>query len=58
VKIFEDDILKDPKGLGCDGKEEFVFDKIIEKMVIFIRLKLLQKQQVNIPGKEISEQKK
>ncbi|HHV29323.1 CsxC family protein [Acetivibrio mesophilus] len=58
VKIFEDDILKDPKGLGCDGKEEFIFDKIIEKMVIFVRLKLLQKQQVNIPGKEISDHKK
>lgn len=51
VKIFEDDILKDPTNLGCNNKGEFTFDKIIEKMVIFVRLKLLQKQQVNI-GKD------
>lgn len=49
VKIFEDDILKDKVECGC--KDVFTFDKIIEKMVIFVRLKLLQKQQVNIPGK-------
>lgn len=55
VKIFEDDILKDPKKLGCDNKGEYIFDQIIEKMVIFIRLKLLQKQQVNIPGKDICD---
>jgi len=49
VKIFEDDILKDK--IDCGSKDTFTFDKIIEKMVIFVRLKLLQKQQVNIPGK-------
>ena len=49
VKIFEDDILKDKVECGC--KDVFTFDKIIEKMVILVRLKLLQKQQVNIPGK-------
>lgn len=52
VKIFEDDILEDPKHIGCSKKIENSFDKIIEKMVIFIRLKLLQNQQVNIPGKD------
>lgn len=52
AKIFEDDILKDPKFYGCDYKGEVSFNKIVEKMVIFVRLKLLQKQQVNIPGKD------
>lgn len=35
----------------CDGKDfngKFVFNKIVEKMVINVRLKLLQKQQVSI----------
>ncbi len=50
VKIFEDDIHKDPKPLIHEFPVERTFEKIIEKMVILIRLKLLQKQQVNIPG--------
>lgn len=52
VKIFEDDLLKDKMQYGCDKKDEYTFDKIIEKMVIYVRLKLLQKQQVNILGKD------
>lgn len=57
VKIFEDDLLKDKIDSGC--KDIFTFDKIIEKMVILVRLKLLQKQQVNIPGKgEYDDDKK
>lgn len=52
VKIFEDDLLKDKTECGCDKKDEYIFDKVIEKMVIYVRLKLLQKQQVNIPGKD------
>lgn len=52
VKIFEDDILKDRAKYDCYKKDEYTFDKVIEKMVIYVRLKLLQKQQVNIPGKD------
>jgi len=52
VKIFEDDILKDKVDFDCDKKDDYTFDKVIEKMVISVRLKLLQKQQVKIPGKD------
>lgn len=48
AKIFEDDILKDHKSFGCEHSSDFIFDKIVEKMVILIRLKVLQKQQVRI----------
>lgn len=50
VKIFEDDIYKNPEHLGHGFHNEYIFDKIIEKMVILVRLKLLQNQQVNVPG--------
>lgn len=51
VKIFEDDIHDGSKPLDCKLPSERTFDKITEKMVILIRVKLLQKQQVNIPGR-------
>ena len=46
--IVEADIHKNPKSLGCDNPEEQIFNKITEKMVLAITIKLLQKQQVNI----------
>lgn len=49
--IFESDIVKDPKPLLCKHGREHIFDKIIEKMVIYVKIKLLQNQQVNIPGR-------
>jgi len=49
VKIFEEDIHKNPHSLGCEFPVEHVFDSFVEKMVLFIRLKLLQKQQVHVP---------
>lgn len=49
VKIFEEDIRREPVPLGCDFPTEQVFEKFVEKMVIFVKIKLLQKQQVNIP---------
>jgi hypothetical protein len=51
VKIFEDDIHDGSKPISCDFPTERTFDKLTEKMVILVRIKLLQKQQVNIPGK-------
>jgi len=51
VRIYEDDLQKDPKPFGCGFPTENTFDCIVEKMVILVRLKLLQNQQVNIPGK-------
>ncbi len=50
VRIYEDDIQKNPKEMGCKFPHEYTFDSIIEKMVILVRLKLLQKQQVSIPA--------
>lgn len=50
VKIFEDDIHKGSKCFEDSLQNERTFDSIIEKMVIYIRLKLLQLQQVSIPG--------
>lgn len=49
-KFFEDNVTKGHKVSECECERDFVFDEIVEKMVIFIRLKILQKQQVNIPG--------
>ncbi len=48
AKIFEDDVPKDQKPFGCECRNDFIFDKIEEKMVVLIRLKILQKQQVRI----------
>jgi len=49
VKIIEEDIRHNAMPIGCKYPNEQVFKNFIEKMVIFIKLKLLQKQQVNIP---------
>lgn len=51
VKFFEDDIHENPKPVSCGFPTEWTFDCITEKMVVLIRLKLLQNQQVNIPDK-------
>ncbi len=51
AKIFEDDVVKERKPFECEcNNEDFIFDEIVEKMVIFVRLKILQKQQVHISG--------
>lgn len=52
ANIYEDDIIMDPKSMGCGYGDQYTFDKIVEKMVIFVRLKLLQHQQVSISGKD------
>lgn len=49
VKIFETDIKKNPVSLYGNYSTERVFKKITEKMVVYVKLKLLQKQQVKIP---------
>jgi hypothetical protein len=49
VKIFEADIKKNTIPLRGDFQTELIFKQITEKMVVFVRLKLLQKQQVKIP---------
>ena len=49
VRIIEDDLQRDP--IGCHNPADIqVYDRIIEKMVIYINVKVLQLQQVNIPG--------
>lgn len=58
VKIFEDDIHKNTKPLGCKFPHEQIFDGLIEKMVILVKLKLLQKQQVHVPGYDYYYKKK
>jgi len=50
IRIFEEDIHKDYCPFDSKHPDIQVFKKIVEKMVIFIRLKVLQEQQVNIPG--------
>ncbi|WHH59603.1 CsxC family protein [Petroclostridium sp. X23] len=49
VKIFEEDIHRNPMSLGCDFPAEHVFESFTEKMVLFVKLKVLQKQQVYVP---------
>jgi len=49
AKIIEEDIHKNPTSLGRECPNEHVFDMLTEKMIIFIKLKLLQNQQVKIP---------
>ena len=51
ARIYENDTIVEPRCYDCGFKGEYTFDKIIEKMVIYVRIKLLQNQQVNIPGK-------
>lgn len=47
VRIFEDDINTDPLYHKNDSKVQ-LYNKVIEKMVVYIRIKVLQLQQVNI----------
>jgi len=49
VKIFEEDIHKNPNSLGCEFPAENLFESFVEKTVLLIKLKVLQKQQVYIP---------
>lgn len=49
VRIIEEDILKDPMNSPLNGKVQ-LYNKVIEKMVVYINVKILQVQQVNIPG--------
>jgi hypothetical protein len=48
AKVVEADIHKNPKSLDRDNPEEQTFNKITEKMVLALTIKLLQKQQVKI----------
>lgn len=58
VKFFEDDIHTGSKYIDCYSPSEKLFHGITEKMVVLVRLKLLQKQQVNVPGKPCEEKQK
>jgi hypothetical protein len=49
VRIIEADLLRSPIKYHTNSKVQ-LYDKIIEKMVIYVRVKVLQVQQVNIPG--------
>lgn len=49
AKIFEEDIHKDVIPLDRECSYEHTFEAFTEKMVIFLKLKLLQNQQVKIP---------
>ena len=49
VRIIEEDILKDPMNSPINGKIQ-LYNKVTEKMVVYINVKILQVQQVNIPG--------
>ncbi|MFD3155992.1 CsxC family protein [Haloimpatiens sp. FM7330] len=48
AKIYETDLHKDPVPMDCSCSEYTVYKTLVEKMVIYINLKLLQLQQVNI----------
>ena len=48
IRIFEDDINTDPLYHKTNSKVQ-LYNKVIEKMVVYIRVKVLQLQQVNIP---------
>jgi len=48
VRIFEDDINTDPLYHKTNSNIQ-LYNKVIEKMVIYIKVKVLQVQQVNIP---------
>ena len=49
AQIIEADIFKDGNVSADNYHCEFAFQTFVEKMVIFLKLKLLQKQQVKIP---------
>ncbi len=50
AKIIEADIHKNPKPLGYKNPNEHIFDTLVEKMIIYVKLKLLQNQQIKIPS--------
>ncbi len=54
AQIFEADITKDGQPLVDDCCCDFTFQTLTEKMVIFLKLKLLQNQQVKIPDSHMS----
>ena len=49
VKFYEEDIHMNPLSLGCEFPAEHSFESFTEKIVVFVKLKLLQDQQVYIP---------
>jgi hypothetical protein len=49
VRLIEADLLRCPIKYNTNSKVQ-LYDKIIEKMVIYVRVKVLQVQPVNIPG--------
>ncbi|MBW9145447.1 hypothetical protein K2F40_07155 [Clostridium sp. CM028] len=48
VRIFEDDMNTDPIYHKTNSNVQ-LYNKVIEKMVVYVRVKVLQLQQVNIP---------
>ena len=53
VRFTEVDLtFDDKKELGCGWDNEFEFTKITEKLTMLITIKLLQYQQIPIPGKD------
>lgn len=58
VKIFEEDIHQDPEFIGCEFPNEQIFQRFVEKMVLYIKVKILQKQQVNVPKQCCCDDKK
>ncbi|MBU3188023.1 hypothetical protein K9O30_00250 [Clostridium bowmanii] len=49
VRIIEDELIRDPICHPINDKVQ-LYNKIVEKMVVYINVKVLQVQQVNIPG--------
>ena len=49
IRIFEDDMNTDPIKCHPNSKVQ-LYNKVIEKMVLYVRIKVLQLQQVNIPS--------
>ena len=55
VRIIEEDLLSDPVDTYIDFDVQ-LSNKIIEKMVVYIRIKVLQLQQINIPIEDDEDQ--
>lgn len=53
ARFYENDIHEGSSHVGCEFPSEKTFDCLTEKMVILVKVKILQKQQVNIPGKHL-----
>jgi hypothetical protein len=49
VRIIEEDLHRDPVN-NYSNLNVQLYNKVIEKMVVYVRVKVLQLQQVNIPG--------